>query len=96
MKSNSQNELDFMERTMNKCTAFVFGGGGSRGALQVGAMRALLEAGFVPDLLVGTSIGAANAAGLALWGVNLDGLAALDGTAGGRGSHLQGQRPRNQ
>lgn len=78
MKSNSQNELDFIERTMNKCTAFVFGGGGSRGALQVGAMRALLEAGFVPDLLVGTSIGAANAAGLALWGVNLDGLAALE------------------
>lgn len=53
---------------MERCTAFVLGGGGSRGALQVGALRALLEAGIVPDLLVGTSIGAANAAGLALWG----------------------------
>ncbi|TLM98458.1 patatin-like phospholipase family protein, partial [bacterium] len=29
---------------MDKCTAFVLGGGGSRGALQVGALRALLEA----------------------------------------------------
>lgn len=63
---------------MEKCTAFVLGGGGSRGALQVGAMRALLEAGIVPDLLVGTSIGAVNAAGLALWGVDLDGIAALE------------------
>lgn len=63
---------------MKKCTAFVFGGGGSRGALQVGAIRALLEAGIVPDLLVGTSIGAVNAAGLALWGVDLDGVDNLE------------------
>lgn len=46
-------------------TAFVFSGGGSRGALHVGAIRALLEAGISPDLLVGTSIGAWNAAWLA-------------------------------
>jgi NTE family protein len=65
---------------MEKCTAFVLGGGGSRGALQVGAMRALLEAGITPDLLVGTSIGAVNAAGLALWGVNMNGLNALEDT----------------
>jgi NTE family protein len=63
---------------MKKCTAFVLGGGGSRGALQVGALRALLEAGIIPDLLVGTSIGAGNAAALALWGVDLDGIAALE------------------
>jgi NTE family protein len=43
--------------------------------MQVGAMRALLEAGFTPDLLVGTSIGAVNVAGMAAWGNN---LAALD------------------
>jgi len=41
---------------MKKCLAFVLGGGGARGALQVGALRALFEAGFKPDLLVGTSI----------------------------------------
>jgi NTE family protein len=64
---------------MEKCLAFVMGGGGARGALQVGALRALFEAGYQPDLLVGTSIGAANAAGLAMWGVNMDGIAALEG-----------------
>ena len=64
---------------MEKCVAFVLGGGGARGALQVGALRALFEAGYQPDLLVGTSIGAANSAGLAMWGVNMDGIAALEG-----------------
>lgn len=63
---------------MEKCLAFVLGGGGARGALQVGALRALFEAGYQPDLLVGTSIGAANAAALALWGVNMDGVTALE------------------
>jgi len=63
---------------MRKSLAFVLGGGGARGALQVGALRALFEAGYQPDLLVGTSIGAANAVGLALWGANLDGVAALE------------------
>jgi NTE family protein len=52
--------------------AFVFGGGGARGALQVGAVRALLEADIIPDLLVGTSIGAANATFLAIHGVTFE------------------------
>jgi len=63
---------------MKKCLAFVLGGGGARGAMQLGAIRALLEAGYKPDLLVGTSIGAVNAAGLALWGTNQEGLASLE------------------
>jgi NTE family protein len=46
-------------------TAFVLSGGGARGALQVGALRALYEAGIAPDVLIGTSIGAWNAAVLA-------------------------------
>jgi NTE family protein len=54
--------------------SFVFGGGGARGALQVGAMRALTEAGILPDHLVGVSIGAANAAYLAIHGVNLQSI----------------------
>lgn len=58
--------------------AFVLGGGGARGAMQVGALRALFEAGIKPDLLVGTSIGAINATGLAVWGVNLAGLEKLE------------------
>lgn len=62
---------------MDTCIAFVFGGGGARGAFQIGAVRALIEAGIRPDLLVGSSIGAANAAALALWGVDEAGLARL-------------------
>jgi NTE family protein len=46
-------------------TAFVLGGGGSLGATQVGMLQALLESGFRPDLVVGTSIGALNGAYLA-------------------------------
>lgn len=45
--------------------AFVLSGGGNRGPLQIGAMRALLEAGIEPDFLVGTSAGAINAAAFA-------------------------------
>jgi NTE family protein len=45
--------------------AFVLSGGGSLGAIQAGMLEALLERNIVPDALVGTSIGAANAAFLA-------------------------------
>jgi NTE family protein len=45
--------------------AFVLSGGGILGAVQVGQLRALLEAGVVPDLLVGTSVGALNASAIA-------------------------------
>jgi len=47
---------------------FALGGGGARGALQVGALRALLEADLHPDLMVGTSVGAVNAVFLAMHG----------------------------
>jgi NTE family protein len=57
--------------------AFVLGGGGARGALQVGALQALLEAGIQPDLLVGTSVGAVNAAFLAMHGFNAHTIAEL-------------------
>ncbi len=42
--------------------AFVLGGGGVLGSCEVGMLQALLEAGIVPDLVVGTSIGALNGA----------------------------------
>lgn len=41
--------------------AVVLGGGGTRGAYEVGVVDALIGAGVVPDLLVGTSAGAINA-----------------------------------
>jgi NTE family protein len=42
--------------------AFVLGGGGHLGAHEVGMLRALLEAGIAPDVVVGTSVGAINGA----------------------------------
>jgi NTE family protein len=43
-------------------TAFVFGGGGMLGASEVGMLRAVIEAGHRPDLVLGTSVGAINGA----------------------------------
>jgi NTE family protein len=47
---------------MDGKTAFVLSGGASLGAIQVGMLRALYERGAVPELFVGTSAGALNAA----------------------------------
>lgn len=41
-------------------TAFVLGGGGRWGAVEVGMLKALDQAGVTPDLVLGTSIGAFN------------------------------------
>src|SRR3954447_154342 len=46
-------------------TAFVLSGGASLGAVQVGMLRALYERDIAPDLIVGTSAGALNAAYIA-------------------------------
>ena len=46
-------------------TAFVLGGGGNLGAVQVGMLQALFEQGVVPEVVIGCSVGALNAAGLA-------------------------------
>jgi NTE family protein len=43
-------------------TAFVFAGGGSFGAIQVGMLQALAERGVTADLVVGSSVGAMNGA----------------------------------
>lgn len=45
--------------------AIVLGGGGVFGATQVGMLRALLESGIKPGLVVGTSVGAINGAAIA-------------------------------
>lgn len=46
--------------------AFALSGGGSRGALEAGALLALLERGIRPQMLVGTSAGALNATFMAI------------------------------
>jgi len=58
-------------------TAFVLSGGGSLGAVQVGMLQALTAHGIGPDLLVGTSVGAMNAAWVAAHGTSEESLAAL-------------------
>jgi NTE family protein len=45
--------------------AVVLGGGGHLGAHEVGMLQALTEYGVVPELVVGTSIGAINGAAIA-------------------------------
>lgn len=45
--------------------ALVLSGGGGRGAYACGVYKYLEDVGFVPDILVGTSIGALNAAAIA-------------------------------
>jgi NTE family protein len=42
--------------------AFVLGGGGSLGAIQVGMLQALAERRLTPDLAIGTSVGSLNGA----------------------------------
>ncbi|TAM93638.1 MAG: patatin-like phospholipase family protein [Jatrophihabitans sp.] len=58
-------------------TAFVLSGGGNLGAVQVGMLRALTEAGVTPDLLVGTSVGAINAGFVAAHGTGSAALQTL-------------------
>jgi NTE family protein len=43
-------------------TAFVFAGGGSLGSIQVGMLQALAANGITADMVVGSSVGALNAA----------------------------------
>ena len=57
--------------------ALVLSGGGSLGAIQVGALRAMWEAGVRPDVVIGCSVGALNAAYVAV-DPSLERVAALE------------------
>jgi len=59
-------------------TAFVLTGGGSLGAVQVGMLHALAEQDVRPDLVVGTSVGALNAAFMAGRGFSAETVGELD------------------
>jgi len=54
--------IDVEPRQPDAELAFVLGGGGVLGAHEVGMLQALAEREIVPDLIVGTSIGAVNGA----------------------------------
>lgn len=60
-------------RALPRPMAFVLPGGGALGAYQVGILRALVDAQVEPDLLVGVSAGAMNAA-LFAWNRGTEGL----------------------
>jgi NTE family protein len=70
-------------RTNGTRTVAVLGGGGARGACQVGMLRAMLEAGIEPDVVLGVSVGALNGAMLAQH-PGSDGVAMLEETWRGR------------
>lgn len=60
-------------------TAFVLSGGGSLGAVQVGMLEALAHHGIRPDMLIGASAGALNAAYVAGHGFTTETLDRLAG-----------------
>jgi len=72
--TNQQHNARPENGSPDRKLAFVLSGGGPRGAMQVGALRALMEADIIPDLVVGTSIGAINGAYLARYGYSLETL----------------------
>jgi NTE family protein len=76
-------------------TAFVLGGGGVLGAVEVGMLRALFERGIVPDLVLGTSVGALNGALVAREPALpvIDRLTELWRSASTSGREVYGDRP---
>ncbi len=63
---------------MQAMKVLVLSGGGSRGAWQAGAIKALVESGRRYDLILGTSVGAVNGVAYSILGV--DGMLALWGS----------------
>jgi NTE family protein len=68
-------------------TAFVLTGGGSLGAVQVGMLRALAEAGVSPDIVVGSSVGSVNGVVVAGWPDLSEGVRHLEGIWRGLSGH---------
>jgi NTE family protein len=64
LTSNNDNTLNEPRDVLMSVakTAFVFAGGGSLGAIQVGMLRELTRHGLQADFVVGSSVGALNAA----------------------------------
>jgi NTE family protein len=58
----SEQVLSVLEQIGPVKTAFVFAGGGSFGAIQVGMLHSLAAHGIVADMVVGSSVGALNGA----------------------------------
>ncbi len=63
LEASGQDGVD--EDDEEGMTALVLGGGGPRGAVQIGMLQVLAEHGFVPDRIYGCSVGAVNGVGFA-------------------------------
>src|SRR3954447_14808984 len=61
-KSTMHQAVEAFRRDLKGQVVLVLQGGGALGAYQVGVYQALHEAGIEPDWIIGTSIGAINAA----------------------------------
>ena len=58
-KDNAEKDKVGLGPSRRPLIGLVLGGGAARGFAHIGILRALLERGIVPDVVVGTSIGAA-------------------------------------
>ena len=58
-------KVSYLRRSRRPNTAFVLGGGGNLGAIQVGMLQAVFEREITPDVIVGCSVGAVNGCALA-------------------------------
>src|SRR4029077_7564288 len=69
LRRPTRNVLRFRQRRNPPAedgkVAVVLSGGGNRGVAQVGMLRALVEAGVRPDVVLGTSVGSLNGAAFA-------------------------------
>jgi len=67
-------EAENLEKVPHKCRALALSGGAVKGAFEAGAIHGLMHAGdpkdFAWDVVVGTSIGAINAALIGAWPKN--------------------------
>jgi NTE family protein len=59
-EGDDTEEDDDEDEGDRQITALVLGGGGTRGAVQIGMLQVLSEHGFVPDRIYGSSVGAVN------------------------------------
>ena len=76
-KNNSRDIRRFSRIIINKAVGLVLGGGGAKGFAHVGAVKAMLEAGFEFDFVGGTSAGALYGAGITFVDFDIDKVTAL-------------------
>ena len=74
-KTYKKDKLNDTKINLNNIdtTGWVFSGGGAKGVFEAGVSCALVKAGMIPDVIIGTSVGSLNGAYLATG--NVDGQA---------------------